>query len=603
MQYQEFMLSGMIFNAINNALENLKTGVIFFDIIITISALLLYNIFSDSKNTKEIFNFFNKFFSGNKDEIMILFVSKRGACSQVFRSLLYHLSKEPDKKNICNLIEDTNSKYNRWGDYNDEEEIKTLYRVNQQEDFKFTDNIGGRIYTEKEESSEHNGKIKYEETVNLEVFTTELTLEELQLFIERCHESYKKNLKEKLVLNQSIITIESVDKKSSEDDNNDVNVKKKDWYSFKTFDNTFFPSVNDVVNKIDFFINNRSWYEKKGLPWTLGIMLSGIPGSGKTSFIKALMNYTGRHCINVKLDDDFKMNQLEEILADEEIDCDIVVPIEKRIVVLEDIDCMGDIVKDRDIREEEEKNSEYLLNNKLMKAVSETASSVPISAADLLKRESKFNLSKLLNIIDGLDEHPGRILVITTNKPDRLDKALIRPGRIDIKLHFDNAVEEDIHNIINHFWEYKPDDSLDMISLEKYDRIFSPASIINFCRMSDSYENTIKLIDKKYLELIELEKSLEKEINEIEKLKKSNNEIEKSNNEVVDIKKSRKNKNKKNKKKVENKVENNEVDNKLENNEEENKDIKKSNSSDEANKLGDWLDNYENDNSKVNLNE
>ena len=272
-------------------------------------------------------------------------------------------------------------------------------------------------------------------------------------------------------------------------------------------------------------------------------MLSGVPGSGKTSFIKALMNFTGRHCVNVKLDDDFKMNELEEILADEEIDSDIIIPIEKRIVVLEDIDCMGDIVKDRDLKEED--NKDELLNSKLLKAVSDNTSgaAIPMTYAELLKRESKFNLSKLLNIIDGLDEHPGRILVITTNKPEKLDKALIRPGRIDIKLHFENAVEIDIHKIINHFWEINQDDLVETISLEKYSRIYSPASIINFCRMSSSYEDTIKLLESNYenevinnkrIELIQTDNKIYKsESNDNSDLEENNNELS-DNNELPD---------------------------------------------------------------------
>ena len=541
MQYQDFMLSSMIFSAIGNVLDNLKTGVIYLDIIITFGVILLFNLFSDIKYTKEMMAKISKYLLPEGDkENMILFVSKKGACSQVFRSLLFYLSKEPDKKNICNLLEDVNSKFNRWGDYYDDEGIKTLYRVNQQDEFIFNENIKGRIYTEEKESSEQNGKVKYEEMVNLEVFSSKISMEELQLFVENCHEFYKKNLKEKLILNQSIITIEGQPKKSSEnDESNDINIKKKEWISFKTFNNTFFPGKNDVVKKIEFFVNNRSWYEKKGLPWTLGIMLSGVPGSGKTSFIKALMNFTGRHCVNIKLDDDFKMNELEEILSDEEIDSDIIIPIEKRIVVLEDIDCMGDIVKDRDLKEDE--NNDNLINTKILKAVTDnsSAAAIPMSYAELLKRESKFNLSKLLNIIDGLDEHPGRILVITTNKPEKLDKALIRPGRIDIKLHFENALEKDIHNIINHFWEINPGDSVENISLEKYDKVYSPASIINFCRMSLSYEDTIKLLELNYEnEVINNNKIdlLNKELIQKELLETENDNIHKSesNDELAD---------------------------------------------------------------------
>jgi len=98
MQYQDFMMSGMIFNIIDKALHNLKTGVIYFDILITIGSLLLYNIFSDNKKISDIYKYFINFFSMKSEEKSILFISKKGACSHVFKSLLYFLSEEPNKK-------------------------------------------------------------------------------------------------------------------------------------------------------------------------------------------------------------------------------------------------------------------------------------------------------------------------------------------------------------------------------------------------------------------------------------------------------------------------------------------------------------------------
>lgn len=490
MQYQDFMIGGLVLNSLSNTISSLNTGNIWFDSFLSLLIIICINYMTDQKNMRELYNYVIKLTLPRDDKNIITFVSKKGACSQAFKALLFNLSKEPDDKNIKSLIEDENSKINRWLEYSDKDDgIKTLYRVNQSENFKFNENITGKIYTEEKESGELNGKIKYEEMVNLEIFSKDISMEKLQDFIEKCKLDYKNTLKEKAIVNQSIITIESSSKKSKSDENIDeIDIKKKEWRSFKTFSNTFFPGVDDIVDKIDFFANNREWYEEKGLPWTLGIMLSGVPGSGKTSFIKALMNHTNRHCVNVKLDDDFKMSELENIISDEEIDSDIIIPISNRIIVLEDIDAMGDIVKDRDLKEKEEKE-EVINKEELIKAVKSDTTGV----CELLKKENKFNLSKLLNIIDGLDEHPGRILIITTNKPEKLDKALVRPGRIDIALNFENCVSSDIHNILNHFWSVKESNS--KIDLSKYDKLFSPAMIINFCRMTNSYQETLELME------------------------------------------------------------------------------------------------------------
>ena len=102
------------------------------------------------------------------------------------------------------------------------------------------------------------------------------------------------------------------------------------------------------------------------------------------------------------------------------------------------------------------------------------------------------NLSNLLNILDGLQECTGRIIIMTTNKPELLDKALIRPGRIDYKLHFTKATIDDITNILNHYWN---------IDYDGYkfntmnDGKFSHADIVNMCRSSSTLLETINKID------------------------------------------------------------------------------------------------------------
>ena len=64
----------------------------------------------------------------------------------------------------------------------------------------------------------------------------------------------------------------------------------------------------------------------------------------KLVLLKLYLNYTKRHCINVKLTDDFDLDYLKEIIQKEKIE-DYIIPNNKRILVFEDIDCMGQMVK------------------------------------------------------------------------------------------------------------------------------------------------------------------------------------------------------------------------------------------------------------------
>jgi tRNA uridine 5-carbamoylmethylation protein Kti12 len=64
--------------------------------------------------------------------------------------------------------------------------------------------------------------------------------------------------------------------------------------------------TDDTLTKYgnEFFINNKAWYDEKGIPYTLGLLHSGNPGTGKTSTLKCLANETKRHIFNINFNND-----------------------------------------------------------------------------------------------------------------------------------------------------------------------------------------------------------------------------------------------------------------------------------------------------------
>jgi mitochondrial chaperone BCS1 len=64
----------------------------------------------------------------------------------------------------------------------------------------------------------------------------------------------------------------------------------------------------------------------------------------------------------------------------------------------------------------------------------------------------RVTLSGLLNALDGVGAHEGRIIIATTNKYHALDPALIRPGRMDVHLEFKNASKCQARQLFTHFY-------------------------------------------------------------------------------------------------------------------------------------------------------
>jgi hypothetical protein len=67
--------------------------------------------------------------------------------------------------------------------------------------------------------------------------------------------------------------------------------------------------------------------------------------------------------------------------------------------------------------------------------------------------KDQLTLSGLLNVLDGVVDTPGRILIMTTNHPEMLDPALIRPGRIDKKIMLGFMASTDVICMLEHYFQ------------------------------------------------------------------------------------------------------------------------------------------------------
>jgi chaperone BCS1 len=193
----------------------------------------------------------------------------------------------------------------------------------------------------------------------------------------------------------------------------------------------------DLIDDVTDYLNpaTRRWYSNRGIPYRRGYLLYGPPGTGKSSLSLALAGF-------------FKMRiyivSLSSVTANEENLSSLFAELPRRcVVLLEDIDTAG-LTHTREGQEpgtddevvEDQQAASSATSKKQKKKGGGGGGSAPNGGNTPIGRLS---LSGLLNILDGVASQEGRVLIMTTNHIEKLDKALIRPGRVDMIVKFDRS--------------------------------------------------------------------------------------------------------------------------------------------------------------------
>lgn len=166
--------------------------------------------------------------------------------------------------------------------------------------------------------------------------------------------------------------------------------------------------------RIEEFLASRAAYAKRGIPYHLNLLFAGLPGTGKTSLASALCGHFGLHlCL---------LNLGGPGMNDERL-VDLMLSLPRRsMLLLEDVDAV--------------------VPSRTAKPVSHS----PTTSGDSDETEG-VTLSGLLNCMDGLTAPDGAVIVMTTNHPEMLDDALLRPGRVDVRVDFTPATREQIERM------------------------------------------------------------------------------------------------------------------------------------------------------------
>lgn len=182
----------------------------------------------------------------------------------------------------------------------------------------------------------------------------------------------------------------------------------------------------NLFEDIDDFFESKSLYKKHGVPYKRNYLFEGIPGTGKTSLISVIASHFNMDVYVIT----FSPNMTDDKLNYAINSYMKKVKEERNLIVIEDIDS--------------------LFTNR--KATSDN--------------KTFMSFSGLLNCLDGVSVRTEQLIIMTTNHVNRLDPALLRPGRVDYHINFDFMDYFQIKNMYDSY--FKLDDAS-----EKHDKLFN----------------------------------------------------------------------------------------------------------------------------------
>lgn len=198
----------------------------------------------------------------------------------------------------------------------------------------------------------------------------------------------------------------------------------------RKLDTIFIPAetTQQITESIRKFIDGKEWYKKHSIPYHFGMLLYGPPGTGKSSIVKALTEEFNCYVYYIKQSEFLKAftentgGWMSSLTANSKIS----------FVVIEDIDRVPFC---------------NINNTKKINGKDDELSST----------YSSF-LGQFLNVIDGANSPSNVIWIFTTNHIDELEPALIRPGRIDLKIEIGYITNETFSAfLMHHFGKGLPD--------------------------------------------------------------------------------------------------------------------------------------------------